>query len=325
MAIVHHRDSHPNLAWRPIPQPRQTGSQEGGCYTAGEVLRKGTRGNYGGRVSRTTQKTAHRAHTAHRTARRTSPFHRVGLLPGRPSVQKAVCPQCPHSGLSIGDLHSLPPQILGPYDHTTRRRPTGSGRHESPPPPTTTTTAPGTGMIFRQPTNRNNRFSAHIQFISLYTAGRGKAIRSDTHIIRGQPRRRAGGRGTHIDSIRLVAYMLVRGPGGGGGSSFQLSHSSTALGAGGGGVTMRYGAGVPVGAARGAHSVVACGGGGGPFGRWARGGAAAPPASQAAPADGTGGPATRCSVCPRSPRPSRSRWDGGLRHGLRWGGPGGRR
>ena len=29
-ASVHHRDSHPNLAWRPIPQPRQTGSPEGG-------------------------------------------------------------------------------------------------------------------------------------------------------------------------------------------------------------------------------------------------------------------------------------------------------
>ena len=31
VAIVHHRDSHPNLAWRPIPQPRQTGSPEGGA------------------------------------------------------------------------------------------------------------------------------------------------------------------------------------------------------------------------------------------------------------------------------------------------------
>ena len=49
------------LAWRPIPQPRQTGSLEGGCYRAGEVLRKSTWGNYGKRVSRTTQKTAHRA------------------------------------------------------------------------------------------------------------------------------------------------------------------------------------------------------------------------------------------------------------------------
>ena len=61
VAIVHHRDSHRNLAWRPTPQPRQTGSLEGGCYRAGEVLRKSTRGNYGERVSRTTQKTAHRA------------------------------------------------------------------------------------------------------------------------------------------------------------------------------------------------------------------------------------------------------------------------
>ena len=67
MAIVHDRDSHRNLAWRPIPQPQQTGSREGGCYRAGEVLRKSTRGNYGERVSRTTQKTAHRAsHGAHR-------------------------------------------------------------------------------------------------------------------------------------------------------------------------------------------------------------------------------------------------------------------
>ena len=67
VAIVHHRDSHRNLAWRPIPQPRQTGSLEGGCYRAGEVLRKSRRGNYGERVSRTTQKTAHRAsHRAHR-------------------------------------------------------------------------------------------------------------------------------------------------------------------------------------------------------------------------------------------------------------------
>ena len=40
----------------------------GGCYRAGEVLRKSTRGNYGKRVSRTTQKTAHRVRTAHRTA-----------------------------------------------------------------------------------------------------------------------------------------------------------------------------------------------------------------------------------------------------------------
>ena len=62
MAIVHHRDSHRNLAWRPIPQPGQTGSPEAGCYRAGEVLRKSTRGNYGKRVSRTTQKTAHRVH-----------------------------------------------------------------------------------------------------------------------------------------------------------------------------------------------------------------------------------------------------------------------
>ena len=61
VAIVHHRDSHRNLAWRPIPQPRQTGSPEGGCYRAGEVLRKSTRGNYGKRVSHTTQKIAHRA------------------------------------------------------------------------------------------------------------------------------------------------------------------------------------------------------------------------------------------------------------------------
>ena len=67
MAIVHHCDSHRNLAWRPIPQPRQTGSPEGGCYRAGEVLRKSTGGNYGKRVSRTTQKTAHRAsHRVHR-------------------------------------------------------------------------------------------------------------------------------------------------------------------------------------------------------------------------------------------------------------------
>ena len=62
VAIVHHRDHHRDLAWRPIPQPRQTGSPEGGCYRAGEVLRKSTRVNYGKRVSRTTQKTAHRVH-----------------------------------------------------------------------------------------------------------------------------------------------------------------------------------------------------------------------------------------------------------------------
>ena len=73
VAIVHHRDSHRNLAWRPIPQPRQTGSPEGGCCRAGEVLRKSTRGNYGKRVSRTTQKTPR---TAHRTACRTSPLGR---------------------------------------------------------------------------------------------------------------------------------------------------------------------------------------------------------------------------------------------------------
>ena len=42
VAIVHHRDSHRNLAWRPIPQPWQTGSPEGGCYKAVEVLRKST-------------------------------------------------------------------------------------------------------------------------------------------------------------------------------------------------------------------------------------------------------------------------------------------
>ena len=58
MAIVHHCDSHRHLAWSPIPEPRQTGSP-GGCYKAGEVLRKSTRGSYGKRVSRTTQKTAH--------------------------------------------------------------------------------------------------------------------------------------------------------------------------------------------------------------------------------------------------------------------------
>ena len=72
MAIVHHHDSPRNLAWRPIPQPRHTGSPEGGCYRAGEVLRKSTRGNYGKRVSRTTQKTAHRV--SHRV-------HRVPYLP----------------------------------------------------------------------------------------------------------------------------------------------------------------------------------------------------------------------------------------------------
>ena len=83
MAIVHHRDSHRNLAWRPIPQPRQTGSLEGGCYTAGEVLRKSTRGNYGERVSRTTQKTAHRApYLPHRLAMH-SPFRRANLA-GQP-------------------------------------------------------------------------------------------------------------------------------------------------------------------------------------------------------------------------------------------------
>ena len=80
MAIVHHRDSHRNLAWRPIPQPRHTGSPEGGCYRAGEVLRKSTRGNYGKRVSHTTQKTAHRVRTACRTACtacRTSPTAQI--------------------------------------------------------------------------------------------------------------------------------------------------------------------------------------------------------------------------------------------------------
>ena len=44
VAIVHHRDSHRNLAWRPIPQPWQTGSPGGVCR-AGEVLRKSTRGS----------------------------------------------------------------------------------------------------------------------------------------------------------------------------------------------------------------------------------------------------------------------------------------
>ena len=57
VAIVHHRDSHRNLAWRPIPQPRQTGSQS--TKHKGELWK---------RVSRTTQKTAHRVRTAHRTA-----------------------------------------------------------------------------------------------------------------------------------------------------------------------------------------------------------------------------------------------------------------
>ena len=30
VAIVHHHNSHLNLAWRPIPQPQQTGSPGGG-------------------------------------------------------------------------------------------------------------------------------------------------------------------------------------------------------------------------------------------------------------------------------------------------------
>ena len=50
MAVIHHRDSHHNLAWHPIPQPWQTGSPGGGGgeggYQAGEVMRKSTRGRY---------------------------------------------------------------------------------------------------------------------------------------------------------------------------------------------------------------------------------------------------------------------------------------
>ena len=87
VAIVHHRDSHSNVAWRPIPQPRQTGSPEGGYYRAGEVLRKSTRGNYGKRVSRTTQKTAHRA--SHRV-------HRVPYLPLWSVLAPTVCVCWPH-------------------------------------------------------------------------------------------------------------------------------------------------------------------------------------------------------------------------------------
>ena len=87
MAIVHHRDSHRNLDWRPIPQPRQMGSPEGGCYGAGEVLRKSTRGNYGKRVSRTTQKTAHRA--SHHV-------HRVPYLPQWSAVTDCVSPAKDH-------------------------------------------------------------------------------------------------------------------------------------------------------------------------------------------------------------------------------------
>ena len=56
MAIMHHRGYHRNLVWYPNPQPRQTGSPEGGCYKAGGVLRKSGRGNYGKRVSPTTKR-----------------------------------------------------------------------------------------------------------------------------------------------------------------------------------------------------------------------------------------------------------------------------
>ena len=41
-AIVHHRDSHRNLAWHPIPQPRQHTGSRGG-FSAGEVF-KNTQG-----------------------------------------------------------------------------------------------------------------------------------------------------------------------------------------------------------------------------------------------------------------------------------------
>ena len=63
MAIVHHHDSHRNLAWRPIPQPRQTGSPGGGGFMADVVLRKSTRGRYTSatrtREKGNTPKTAH--------------------------------------------------------------------------------------------------------------------------------------------------------------------------------------------------------------------------------------------------------------------------
>ena len=66
MAIIHHCDNHRNLAWRPIPQPRQMGSL--GCGDgAGEILRKSTRGSYGETISHTTQRTAHHKCTAHCT------------------------------------------------------------------------------------------------------------------------------------------------------------------------------------------------------------------------------------------------------------------
>ena len=97
VAIVHHCDSHRNLAWRPIPQPRQTGSPEGGCYRAVEVLRKSTRGIMG-RESAALPK---RPRTAHRTARtgcRTSPYGRWGgaFCSPRPSIRPlALYAQCP--------------------------------------------------------------------------------------------------------------------------------------------------------------------------------------------------------------------------------------
>ena len=42
---VHHRDSHRDPAWRPIPQPRQTGSLGG--HGAGRGAEKSTKGRYG--------------------------------------------------------------------------------------------------------------------------------------------------------------------------------------------------------------------------------------------------------------------------------------
>ena len=76
MAIVHHRDSHRNLAWRPIPLPRQTGLPGGGGGATGPVrCWKKAQGGIMGKESAALPKRPCTVHRTTRTTRRISPDH----------------------------------------------------------------------------------------------------------------------------------------------------------------------------------------------------------------------------------------------------------
>ena len=91
VAIVRHRDSHRNLAWRPIPQPRHTGStREGQIVVRCRKKHKGKE-----KVVRARGERPHRARTALCTAHTArAPFSDQIFVPngllGYPSSHRSI-------------------------------------------------------------------------------------------------------------------------------------------------------------------------------------------------------------------------------------------